>query len=157
MSRRSSSWPPQFAPRAVAEGFLSVTALPLRLRGSTIGALNLFRSDAGVIDEMDLAAAQAFADVATIGILQRPAVQEAHTVNDQLSAALSSRILIEQAKGMVAQQGGLDMEQSFSALRSHARRNNLLLSALARLVVDGGIQPEMLTHPMARTNHGGNA
>ncbi len=135
---------PRFAPRAMAAGFLSVTALPMRLRGHVIGALNLFRSDAGAVGDLDLGAAQAFADVATIGILQHRAVQEAHVVNDQLTLALSSRILIEQAKGMVAQRTGLDMEQSFSTLRGHARRHNLLLSDLAQQVIDGSVTAESL-------------
>ena len=111
---------PQFAPRSIAAGYLSVSAVPMRLRGSTIGALNLFRPDAGDTDDLDLAAAQAFADVATIGILQHRAVQEAQLVNQQLSAALDSRVVIEQAKGMVVERTGLTMEESFTRLRGYA-------------------------------------
>ena len=133
---------PQFSPRAVAAGFLSVTALPMRLRGRTIGALNLFRSNLGDLGDQDLVAAQAFADVATIGILQHRAVEEAHTVNDQLTSALNSRIIVEQAKGMVAERTGLDMGAAFNRLRNHARRRNLLLSDLARHVVAGEVGPD---------------
>lgn len=135
---------PRFAPRSIAAGFPSVSAIPMRLRGSTIGALNLFRQDTGAINDLDLAAAQAFADVATIGILQYRAVQEAHTVNDQLSAALNSRVIIEQAKGMVAERTGRTMEDSFEQLRRHARHHNQLLSDLARQVIDGAVSPGAL-------------
>ena len=122
----------------------------MRLRGSTIGALNLFRPDAGDTDDLDLAAAQAFADVATIGILQHRAVQEAQLVNEQLSAALDSRVVIEQAKGMVAERTGLTMEESFSRLRGHARHHNLRLSDLAGDVIDGSVAPSSLERARAR-------
>lgn len=130
-----------FGACAVAAGFLSVTALPMRLRGRTIGALNLFRSDSGMLSDRDLVVAQAFADVATIGILQHRAVEEAHTVNAQLSAALNSRIIIEQAKGMVAERTGLDMANAFDRLRVHARSHNLRMSDLAAQVVAGTVNP----------------
>ena len=122
----------------------------MRLRGSTIGALNLFRPDAGDTDDLDLAAAQAFADVATIGILQHRAVQEAQLVNEQLSAALDSRVVIEQAKGMVAERTGLTMEESFSRLRGYARHHNLRLADLAGHVIDGSVSPSALEVAGAR-------
>ncbi len=100
-------------------------------------ALNLFRSDTGELSKRDLIAAQAFADVATIGILQQRAVEEAHTVNVQLSAALNSRVIIEQAKGMVAERTGEDMASAFNKLRGYARSHNVRLSDLAAQVVAG--------------------
>lgn len=130
---------PRFAPRAVAVGFHSVHALPMRLRGQMIGALNLFRSDSGNLSDADIRAAQAFADVATIAVLQQRAVTEAHLVNDQLTHALNSRVTIEQAKGMVAQRTGVDMEASFNRLRTHARNHNLRLVELAQNVIDGTV------------------
>ncbi len=135
---------PTFGPSALSAGFLSVTALPMRLRGRVIGALNLFRSDLGALGERDLVAAQALADVATISILQHRAVEEANTVNEQLTAALDSRVVIEQAKGMVAERTGQDMTASFGTLRSHARNHNLRLSDLAAQVVAGAINPGSL-------------
>ncbi len=135
---------PTFGPRAIAAGFLSVSALPMRLRGRTIGALNLFRCDVSDLSERDLVAAQAFADVATIGILQNRAVEEAHIVNGQLTEALNSRIVIEQAKGMVAEHSGADMAMSFDKLRNHARSHNLRLGDLAALVISGDISPGSL-------------
>jgi GAF domain-containing protein len=135
---------PTFGPRALAAGFLSVTALPMRLRGRIIGALNLFRSSTGALNERDLVAAQALADIATITILQHRAVEEANTVNAQLTAALNSRIVIEQAKGMVAERTGLDMARSFDELRNHARSHNQRLSDLAAQAVAGTLSPSSL-------------
>lgn len=130
---------PQFAPRALEAGFGSVHALPMRLRGQTIGALNLFRTGEGSLDEADVTAAQAFADVATIAILQQRAAAEAQAINEQLTLALNSRVVIEQAKGMVAERTGLSMELSFKQLRSHARNHNLRLADVARSVIDGSL------------------
>lgn len=135
---------PEFAPRAVAAGFRSVHALPMRLRGQTIGALNLFRADEGLLDDGDVRAAQAFADVATIAILSQRASAEAQAVNEQLTHALNSRVVIEQAKGMVAQHTGLDMEQSFLRFRAHARNHNLRLADVARSLIDGDLRADAL-------------
>lgn len=135
---------PQFAPVAIAAGFRSVHALPMRLRGSVIGALNLFRAEQGALEETDVLAAQAFADVATIAILQHRAVIEAQVLNEQLHHALNSRIAIEQAKGMIAERAGIDMEASFARLRSHARNQNRRLADVAREVVAGELTPELL-------------
>src|SRR4051794_20219444 len=128
---------PRFASEAIAAGFRTAHALPMRLRGTIIGGLNLFHVEAGDMRQADIDAAQAFADVATIAILQHRAAREAQVINEQLSYALNSRIVIEQAKGMVAERLGLDMERSFNALRSHARNHNLRLVDLANDVISG--------------------
>jgi GAF domain-containing protein len=138
---------PQFAQRATAAGFRSVHAQPMRLPGSILGALNLFHLDTGQMREADLAAAQALADVATIAILQHRAAAEAKLLNEQLSEALNTRIVIEQAKGMIAQQHGVDMDTAFTALRDHARAHNLRLAELARHVTDGRQDLATLGHP----------
>lgn len=138
---------PRFAPEALAAGFRSVHALPMRLRGSVIGALNLFRTGPGEMAPPDIAVAQAFADVATIAILQHRAAQEAQVINEQLTHALNSRIVIEQAKGMVAERLGLDMETSFTALRSHARNHNLRLTDVATSVISGTTPASALDLP----------
>ena len=126
---------PVFGPRAVAHGFHSVHSLPMRLRGRTIGALNLFRSKLGLLDAEDVALAQGLADVATIAILQHRTSTDAKTLNDQLSYALNSRIIIKQAKGMVSQATSTDMDHAFGRLRSHARNHNLGLTEVANMVV----------------------
>jgi GAF domain-containing protein len=128
---------PQFASVALEAGFHSVHALPMRLRGLVIGALNLFRVAPGGMEDTDVVTAQAFADVATIAILQHRAILEAQVINEQLNHALNSRIVIEQAKGVLAERAGLDMEQAFSRLRNHARRHNLRLVDVAHDVIDG--------------------
>jgi GAF domain-containing protein len=137
---------PLFAERATAAGFLSVHALPMRLRGSVLGALNLFNVDTGEMRPADVAAGQALADVATIAILQHRAATEAKLLNEQLSEALNTRIVIEQAKGMVAQRRSADMEAAFAALRDHARTNNLRLADVARDVIEGRQDPATLGH-----------
>jgi GAF domain-containing protein len=140
---------PRFAAEALAAGFHSVHALPMRLRGTVIGALNLFRQTPGDLREADVSAAQALADVATIAILQHRATLEAQVVNDQLNHALNSRIVIEQAKGMVAERLGVNMEQAFTTLRSHARNHNLRLVDVAQGVIDGTLAAFALDRPSA--------
>ncbi|HWM22474.1 MAG TPA: GAF and ANTAR domain-containing protein [Ilumatobacteraceae bacterium] len=138
---------PRFAGEALAAGFRSVHALPMRLRGVVIGAVNLFHVEAGEMSEADVVAAQALADIATISILQHRGVLEAQVVNDQLQHALNSRVVIEQAKGIVAERNGLNMDQSFATLRSHARTHNLRLSDVARDVVSGTLTAAALMRP----------
>ena len=138
---------PRFAREALDAGFHSVHALPMRLRGTVIGALSLFNRDAGEMREADLDAAQAFADVATIAILQHRAVVEAHVLNEQLNHALNSRIAIEQAKGVLAEREGLTMEGAFATLRQHARSHNLLLVNVASDVISGALPGSMLDRP----------
>jgi GAF domain-containing protein len=135
---------PRFAPEALAAGFHSAHALPMRLRGTVIGALNLFRTGGGSLDEADIDAAQALADVATIAILQHRATLDAQVLNEQLNHALNSRIVIEQAKGVLAERTGSDMEQAFTRLRTHARNHNLRLADVARNVISGALQTESL-------------
>jgi transcriptional regulator with GAF, ATPase, and Fis domain len=131
----ATRWP-VFAPEAASRGFASVYAVPMRLRDHVIGSLNLLRRDSGEIDEADLVAAQALADVATIGILQQRAAEEHQLLAEQLQYALTSRVLVEQAKGVLAEQARLDMDGSFAALRRYARQHNRRLVDVARDVVD---------------------
>ncbi len=135
---------PRFAPEALAAGFRSVHALPMRLRGAVIGALNLFHIEPGKMQQPNVDAAQLLADVATIAILQHRAAREAQVLNEQLNHALNSRIVIEQAKGMVAEREGLNMEQAFSALRGHARNHNLRLVDVAHDVIGGTLPASAL-------------
>ena len=119
----------------------------MRLRGSIVGALNMFHVDTGHMRPADVAAAQALADVATIAIIQHRASTEAKLLNEQLSLALNTRIVIEQAKGMIAQRHGVDMHTAFTALRDHARTHNLRLADLARDVTEGRQDLATLDHP----------
>jgi len=125
---------PSFATEAVEAGFRSVHALPMRLRGQVIGALNMFRVGPGRMSEADSVAAQALADVATITILTHRARGDEQALNQQLTQALNTRIVIEQAKGVVAERADLDMEQAFARLRRHARNHGLRLTDVAHAV-----------------------
>ena len=116
--------------------FRSVHALPLRLRGRAIGALNLFGAVPAALPQADLALGQALADVATIGILQERAIRRGDVLSEQLQVALNSRVVIEQAKGALAQHGGLSTEKAFERLRQYARSHELRLSELARRVAE---------------------
>ena len=135
---------PRFAAEALAAGFHSAHGLPMRLRGTVIGALNLFHLESGEMQQADFDAAQALADVATVAILQHRAALEGQLVNQQLHSALNTRIVIEQAKGMVAEREGLDMEEAFSTLRNHARSQNLRLADVAQDVIGGTLAPSGL-------------
>ncbi len=135
---------PRFAVVATAAGFRGADAIPMRLRGNIIGALNLFRSDPGSLNDDDVTVAQALADIATIAILQNRSALEAHVVNDQLNHALTSRVVIEQAKGMIAQREHLTVDQAFARLRKHARNHNQRLTDLAAHIVDGTVDPATL-------------
>ncbi len=137
---------PRFAAEAVAAGFQSAHALPMRLRGNAIGALNLFRASRGEMGVADVGVAQAFADAASIAILQHRAAHEAQVINEQLTHALNSRVVIEQAKGMVAERLGLPMERAFAVLRTHARDHNLRLADVAEAVIGGTIAASALDH-----------
>jgi transcriptional regulator with GAF, ATPase, and Fis domain len=128
---------PRFATAARQAGFAAVQALPMRLREQVIGALNLFRADAGAFAPEDVRVGQALADVATISLLHERNVRRSDTLNEQLQTALNSRVVIEQAKGKLAERLGLDMDQAFGLLREYARARNLRLSDLAQAVIDG--------------------
>jgi GAF domain-containing protein len=146
LSEHSDRWS-VFSPRAIAAGFRSVHCLPMRLRGRTIGALNFFRVTQGSLSDADVIVAQGLADVATIAILQHRTSLDARTLNFQLSNALNSRIIIEQAKGMVSQGTNSDMDQAFRRLRAHARNHNQGLTVVASMVVEGALSGNDLDIP----------
>ncbi|GEP28277.1 ANTAR domain-containing protein [Cryobacterium levicorallinum] len=112
---------PTFQAAALSQGFQSVHAIPMRFRPHTIGALNLFRTKKGVLNDEDATIGQALADVATISLLYERTARENATVNEQLQRALNSRVFIEQAKGVIAERNGINMDQAFQRLREHAR------------------------------------
>jgi GAF domain-containing protein len=143
LATAGSRWP-RFSAEARATGFRTVHALPMRLRGTVIGVLNLFHNEPGEMRRADVSAAQAMADVATIAILQHRATLEAQVINEQLNHALNSRVVIEQAKGMLAERAGVDLEHAFLRLRNHARNHNLRLVDVARDMIDGRLPAESL-------------
>jgi len=126
---------PLFVPAARLAGFRSVAAVPLRLRDQVVGGLNLFMVDPREVPPRDRRVAQALADVATIGILQQRSLHRSHVLSEQLQTALTSRIAIEQAKGILAERNNLTMDEAFEALRRYARDHNLKLTDVATSVV----------------------
>jgi transcriptional regulator with GAF, ATPase, and Fis domain len=143
LAAEAGRWP-RFAPAAQAAGFSAVQALPMRLREQVIGALNLFRAGPGTLVTADIRIGQALADVATISLLHERGMRRSETLNEQLQTALNSRVVIEQAKGKLAERLGVDMDQAFGLLRDFARARNRRLSELAHAFVDG---TETLTDP----------
>lgn len=146
---------PQFAAAAELAGVRSVHALPLRLQGNTLGAMGLFGSQPGALNPQDLQLGQALADVASVSLVQERAAADRELVMTQLQTALTSRIVIEQAKGVLAQQGGMDMDQAFAALRRYSRDHNLKLHDTAHAVVSRSLPAEQLldttrNHPKPR-------
>jgi GAF domain-containing protein len=137
---RSDRWP-SFSAAARRAGFLSAFALPLRLREVTLGALNLLSMSGAPMRKPDLIVARAFADLAALSIVQHRASLEAQRLNEQLSAALTSRVVIEQAKGVISERTGTDLAEAFSRLRAYARTNNLRLTDVAQAAVDGSLDP----------------
>ena len=135
LAQGARRWP-RFATALAERGVVgSVHTLPLRLRGRAIGTLTLFRREAAPLPAADLELGQALADLATIGILQERAVRRGEILNEQLQAALNGRIVIEQAKGVLAQLGELSMDGAFDRLRRYARQHNRRLTEVAHQVV----------------------
>jgi GAF domain-containing protein len=136
--RASSQWP-VFAAESIRSGFPSVCAVPLRLKDVILGCLNLFMSEPVALSDAEVALAQALADVASIAIVQDMATREAAIREGHLQHALNSRIVIEQAKGMIAERAGVDMDDAFARLRTFARGNNRGLTEVAEALVAGTI------------------
>ncbi|MEU8800055.1 GAF and ANTAR domain-containing protein [Spirillospora sp. NPDC048819] len=127
---------PRFSAVARDCGFTGVTALPLRLREERLGAMNLLRGRAGDLDEEAVMVAQVLADVAAIGLVHERAFGRSELIVEQLQSALTSRIVIEQAKGVLAERGQISIGEAFTLMRRYARDHNRLLSQVARAVVE---------------------
>ncbi|MDX6218067.1 MAG: hypothetical protein QOG99_3651 [Frankiales bacterium] len=151
LAAAADSWP-EFVPHALAAGFQSVHAVPLHLRDTVLGALGLFGPRIGQLNAADLSLATALADVASVALVQDRLTADWNLLNEQLQAALSSRVVLEQAKGILAQHGNLDMEEAFNALRWYARDHNLKLGQLAASVVARSLPADsVLQHARGRT------
>jgi GAF domain-containing protein len=146
LAAESGRWP-SFSATARDAGFRSASALPLRLREVTIGALNLLGVSRSPINEADVIVARAFADLAALSVVQHRISAQAQLLNEQLSAALSSRVVIEQAKGVISERAGVTLAEAFSRLRAYARNRNLRLTDVAQAAVDGTLDPLAWTVP----------
>lgn len=127
---------PRFSAEARRLGFRVVHAIPMRLRGDVIGAMNIFSAREQLLPPATLALGQALADVATIGLLQERGIREATRLTEQLQTALTSRVIIEQAKGMLAEQAGLGMDAAFESLRTYSQVTNQKLAGVAERLLD---------------------
>ena len=143
LARDAARWP-IFAPFATDAGFRSVSAFPMRLRNRVLGALNLFSGEPRGMPPAEASSAQALADVATIALLQHRAVSDAETISSQLEVALHSRVAIEQAKGVIAESLGVDMDVAFARLRGHARSHQRPLAEVAEEVASRTLAPDEL-------------
>lgn len=135
ISRAPEEWS-RFRDSALEQGFVAVHAIPLRLRDTTIGTLNLLSDTVGELEEFDAIAAQAFADVATIGILHERSLRESTLLAEQLQTALNRRTVIEQAKGVVSYRQQVPMDEAFALIRNYARSHQLPASQVAARLVD---------------------
>jgi GAF domain-containing protein len=135
ISRVPEDWS-RFRDSALEQGFVAVHAIPLRLRETTIGTLNLLSDTVGELESSDAIAAQAFADVATIGILHERTLRESTVLAEQLQTALNRRTVIEQAKGVVAHTQKVPMDEAFGLIRNYARSHQLPVSQVAARLVD---------------------
>lgn len=138
---------PEFVPSALRMGFRSVHAVPMRIHGETIGGLCLFRTEVGRIAAADISLAQGLSDIAALSLLQERSLREALGVSRQLQRALSSRIVIEQAKGVLAERAAIGIDVAFVRLRRHARNHNLRLAQVAQELIDGQLDAESLLDP----------
>lgn len=151
LAQERERWP-QFVPAATAAGFASVHALPMRLRHTVLGTLGLFGTETGALDEQDLALGQALAHIASIALIAEQAVGDQTTINAQLLAALRARVALEQAKGVLAEQGELDIDQALSVLRRYARDHDQRLADVARAVVARDVSAQrVLDHARSTT------
>jgi transcriptional regulator with GAF, ATPase, and Fis domain len=152
IAAETARWP-TFAPAAAASGFLSVHALPMRVQGRAIGTLNLFRDAGGRVDDRDVTVAQAMADIAAIALVQERAVREKHIVVEQLQVALRSRVVIEQAKGVLAERLQIGVEDAFAHMRAYARGHNQRLDLVATKVASGQLDAADLLAQTGGTVH----
>jgi len=143
LAEEHDRWP-RYVAAARRAGFAAVHTLPLRRRAELIGSLTLFTTEPGSLEKSDVRVAQALADVATVGILGARALRRQETLAAQLQHALNSRVIVEQAKGVLAERLGLNTTAAFDTLRNYARSHNTKVSELATSIVDGKFNTDVL-------------
>ncbi|MFE2376590.1 GAF and ANTAR domain-containing protein [Streptomyces sp. NPDC059398] len=142
----TGAWP-AFADKARRSGFQISHVFPLRLRNRAVGAMNLFHTSRQSLSTQDASLAQALADVATIAILQQRDLGHEQMEKSQLQHALSSRIVVEQAKGILAERWTVDPSTAYNALRVYARTHQLRISDCSRQIIDQTLDTDQIPHP----------
>jgi len=137
--QESARWP-QFSATAARVGVAGVAGIPMRLDDQVIGALNLYSAEARAWSDEDIAVARVLADVATSYVVNASKLSQQEQLNAQLQQALESRIIIEQAKGITAQQHEVSIDKAYQLIRRHARSNNASLRVVAEAIVAVGLQ-----------------
>ncbi|WP_340681574.1 GAF and ANTAR domain-containing protein [Amycolatopsis coloradensis] len=143
LSAEASRWP-GYAARMAGKGYAAVSALPLRTADETVGAIAFLSAETAVLSAEDRRLGRALADVATLCLLRQRELRHYRTLSEQLQTALESRVVIEQAKGMLAERAGVDVGTAFRRLRSLARGTNRKLAEVARGVVEGTLDAREL-------------
>ncbi len=150
LTQVKTRWP-RYRAATIATGFRSNHAFPLRLRNQVVGVLNLFCVDRVTLTAADVALGQALCDITTVGLLQERAVRHGDLLTDQLQSALTSRIVLEQAKGIVSERATISLDEAFALMRAHARRNHLQIGAVAKAIIDATITSPEFEPPLAAT------
>jgi GAF domain-containing protein len=135
----STRWP-EFSETATRLNVAGVAGIPMRLADQIIGALNLYSPEPRSWSDADIAVARVLADVATSYVVNASKLRQQEQLSEQLQEALESRVVIEQAKGITAQQHAVSIEQAYQRMRRHARTNNASLRMVAEAIVAVGLE-----------------
>jgi GAF domain-containing protein len=136
----TDDWP-TLRDAALQAGLRSAAGIPMALDGVALGSLNIYDSKIRVWTPDDAAAAQVLADIATGYVAHASELEQARRINEQLQAALDTRVLVEQAKGLLAGERGISLDEAFNLLRRHARSHNAPVRSVAQAVVELGMRP----------------
>jgi len=137
--KESARWP-DYSASATRLGLAGVAGIPMRHGGEMIGALNIYSREPRVWSDEDIAVAVVLADVATSYVLNASKLHDQEQLSQQLQGALDSRVVIEQAKGITAQQKSVSVDQAYQRMRRHARSNNASLRVVAEAIVGVGLR-----------------
>jgi GAF domain-containing protein len=135
----AARWP-DYTAKAAKLGIVAVAAIPMR-NAARIGALDLFDTSEHHWTQEEVDIADVFADIATAYVLHASQLERDRRTIEQLQHALDSRVIIEQAKGILAGERKISIDQAFALLRKHANDRNATLRAVAEAVVHLGLRP----------------
>ncbi|UFU02236.1 GAF and ANTAR domain-containing protein [Ruania suaedae] len=137
--REETRWP-GYRTIAADVGVRAVAGMPMKLAGNAVGALNMYHAEPHIWDDSDLLAARALSNMATAYLIHSSTLSQQNQLSDQLQHALDSRVLIEQAKGVLTQTHALTLTEAYELLRRNARNNGRKVREVADDVVEGRLQ-----------------